>query len=195
MKKTTTTPSNTTRSTGALITGGTALLALNMSTDAQAAIVTGTNFEVNGVPTSPATVVSYQHLEGFNGNARWVISLIPQLSALSRDAALIPAGDGAFKLLSGGYEINGSRSFLDQLGWNGLDGQQGYIGVQFTIDSNTHYGWMAATVSDNRLILSRWGYNDVANEPIKAGDTIPEPGTLAFLAAGAGCLMALRRIL
>ena len=66
-------------------------------------------------------------------------------------------------------------------------------------------GWIKLKFSDagtpgipTALTILGWAYNDVAGEPINAGQTtsaVPEPGTMALglLASGAGGLVALRR--
>jgi hypothetical protein len=74
-----------------------------------------------------------------------------------------------------------------------------YLGLKFTIDGETHYGWARVTVQvikDNGLsaTLTGYAYETVANMPIVAGQTsgtetgvnpAPSDGSLGALAAGA----------
>lgn len=74
----------------------------------------------------------------------------------------------------------------------------GFLGVRFTLSGNTHYGWVdvetdpggqtAATITIKAL-----AYEDTPNTPILAGVTVPEPSSLALLAAGAGALAMNRK--
>ncbi len=67
-----------------------------------------------------------------------------------------------------------------------------FIGVKFSIDADTHYGWVAYELAGDTswAKISEWAYEDTAGQSIFAGDTgapVPEPGTagLALLALGA----------
>ncbi|MBN1556379.1 MAG: PEP-CTERM sorting domain-containing protein [Phycisphaerae bacterium] len=66
-----------------------------------------------------------------------------------------------------------------------------YLGVSFKLDSQTHYGWIAAQYdrNANKLFISGYAYETEVDTPIKAGAT-PEPTTLTLLGFGA---LALRR--
>ncbi|QDU70467.1 PEP-CTERM sorting domain-containing protein [Mucisphaera calidilacus] len=72
-------------------------------------------------------------------------------------------------------------------------GQGNYIGYRFEIDGNTHYGWVQVDVTDNLInaIITGYAYESTPDTGIVAG-AIPEPTSLALLAAGAGAL-GLRR--
>ena len=73
----------------------------------------------------------------------------------------------------------------------------GYIGFRFDNGADNgdfHYGWVRATgdASGTVLTLNEWAYEDQANTPITA-PAVPEPGSLALLAMGAGALATYRR--
>jgi hypothetical protein len=72
----------------------------------------------------------------------------------------------------------------------------GYIGVQFPIGANIHYGYVGyegtgAENSPNGRVFSL-GYETIPGAAIAAG-AIPEPSSLALLAAGAVGVSAYRR--
>ncbi len=81
--------------------------------------------------------------------------------------------------------------------------KNGYIG--FTIGSGTglKFGWIEIanyinTSADFSYIVKDWGYEDIPNTPILAGDTVgvsavPEPTSLALIAMGAGGLVLFRK--
>ena len=73
---------------------------------------------------------------------------------------------------------------------------EGFIGVEFNIGADTHYGWVRV---ENRVgapgqmyTLVDYAYEDTPNTPIDAG-AIPEPGSLGLLALGAVGLLGWRR--
>lgn len=57
-----------------------------------------------------------------------------------------------------------------------------YLGVQFYINSNIHFGWIRFTFSsaDNTCILQDYAYDDAPNTPINAGDMLTGVNTLDF---------------
>lgn len=69
-----------------------------------------------------------------------------------------------------------------------------YVGLQFVLPgTGTHYGWVEAVGVDGQLTLARYGYETVADVGIRTPAAVPEPGSLALLAAGAAGVLALRR--
>ena len=190
-----------TASTGALATGGTALMALSMTTDAQAAIVYGTNFELNANSVSPAVLTNSYNQDvfvAFDGQVSW--SMNSGFSHQMGTGKLVGSGFEDFSMLASVYPIGPAASFHNNNYWIGLSGQSGYIGVEFTVGAGTHYGWMEASVdgagqfsiSSRQLTISSWAYEDVPGVSIPAG-AIPEPGSLSLLALGAAGLIMRRR--
>lgn len=57
-----------------------------------------------------------------------------------------------------------------------------YVGVRFSIDGATHYGWIRMTVSDTRrpitATITGYAYETVADQPIKAGQLNDEASNL-----------------
>lgn len=74
-----------------------------------------------------------------------------------------------------------------------------YLALRFTIDENTHYGWMEVqTKGASELKLLSWSYNSTPGEDILVGTTaVPEPSAtisgLALLALGAAGIQRLRK--
>jgi PEP-CTERM motif len=69
-------------------------------------------------------------------------------------------------------------------------GGAGYLGLQFQIDGQTHYGWASLTTkvslrNEYQELLTGYVYDTVANQSLTAGQgQTPEPGTLGLLALG-----------
>ncbi len=79
----------------------------------------------------------------------------------------------------------------DPNGW--ADSPNQYLGLAFDISGATHYGWARLTVNaDTTATLHDWAYESSAGRGIAAGQTVPEPGTLALLALGAAGVGAMR---
>lgn len=97
----------------------------------------------------------------------------------------------------------GSASFQDDecLGWK--PPARGYVGLRFTIDGDTHYGWLrlivtpSSTQKAETVTITGYAYETEPNTPIvidqRPGDDVissgpSEPASLGVLAAGASGL-------
>jgi hypothetical protein len=84
--------------------------------------------------------------------------------------------------------------------WNDVENR--FLGVSFSLDGETHYGWIRMNVNlgkvlDIRAIVTGYAYESVANAPIRAGQTsgnaesdgndaiAPRSMSLGMLAGGA----------
>lgn len=80
-----------------------------------------------------------------------------------------------------------------------LNSADNIVGFRFQNEANgnaTHYGWFRVSLSTalnaQPRVMVEYAYNDVAGEPIGAGQ-IPAPGSLALLALGAVGVAGRRR--
>lgn len=76
----------------------------------------------------------------------------------------------------------------------------GYLGLKFTRNNQTYYGWAeigtSVTTNSASVELYRYAYNDTPNASIQAGQIAsptPEPSSLALFALGAAGVLAVRR--
>jgi hypothetical protein len=82
-----------------------------------------------------------------------------------------------------------------------VNGGEGYVGLQFLIGGQVHYGWASFSITPpNQLfagyneVLTGYAHNTIADATILAGQgTVPEPGTLGLLALGSLGLAFWRR--
>lgn len=72
--------------------------------------------------------------------------------------------------------------------------QDAYLGIRFMEGGHNHYGWLNVSV-DKQVIIHGFGYNDVADATIRAGQisAVPEPSTLTFFAMGGIAIAGMRR--
>lgn len=91
---------------------------------------------------------------------------------------------------SGGADVAATKN-----NYNFFSGDDKYVGVSFEIAGALHYGWVGFEIdSTNPLhgVIRDYAYESTPNTALEAG-AIPEPGSLALLAAGAGALAFRRR--
>lgn len=64
-------------------------------------------------------------------------------------------------------------------------GHNAFLGVEFFIDANIHYGWINVKIEEDFPFgrIYGWAYGSTPNTPILAG-AIPEPSTLLLLLSG-----------
>jgi len=119
-------------------------------------------------------------------------------------AVILDAGNMQVANLALGTLIDSSDSFTtpavlskltDQDGSGNFNGTSGYMGVQFQLNGNTHYGYVGYQSPPGQPRMGNvfaivW--EDQPNTGVLAGG-IPEPSSLALLAAGAAGLSAYRR--
>jgi len=112
-------------------------------------------------------------------------------------ASLLQAGeliDGSLNYVSGsGVFLSGFDSFVGPYGQ--FYGNSGFAGLSFHLqgESGVHYGWAELHDPPGDLTVVRVGYETEQNTGIVTPSLVPEPGTLALLAAGAAGVLALRR--
>jgi hypothetical protein len=78
-----------------------------------------------------------------------------------------------------------------------------YAGLSFVLPDGQHFGWVELSGTGGTITLTRYGYECDPNTAIAAGagvegavcsaQSVPEPGSLALLVAGAAGVLALRR--
>ena len=69
-----------------------------------------------------------------------------------------------------------------------------FIGLEFPINATSHFGWVRVDIDNaaGTFNIVDWAYESTPGVGIEAG-AIPEPGSLALLAAGAAGVAGLRR--
>lgn len=102
------------------------------------------------------------------------------------------------KLIQGFPTNHSSRTYWFGQWANGGKGlKHRYLGIKFTINGSSHYGWarISVSISGNKAtsLLTGYAYETIANKPIVAGatkgpDVVVAPTTLGDLAAGASGL-------
>ena len=140
-------------------------------------------------------------------------------SALRAGAQIGPTAKfNAFGLV-GSYSLrphsggNATRGWIGALANDGKGVRDRYVGLKFTIGSETHYGWIRISVNVPNpskkgivVITTGYAYETEANKPIVAGATsddiqaaiapdplTPMPSSLGLLARGADSLAIWRR--
>ena len=99
---------------------------------------------------------------------------------------------GASSSVSAGKAFGGRNDFLSYGIYGFLSNfvdTRGFVGLQFDIGGNTHYGWADISGVGGGQTLHAFGYNDAPG----AASHVPEPNALMLLASGAVGLGMLRR--
>jgi hypothetical protein len=157
------------------------------------------DFDFDGIPAASAIVVS----GGGSVNA-WVIANNADTYAISNLPLSFSVGaQPGYRFGTDGtsFDLQRAGSFDGLQGF--ADGVTGYSGFVFLIGGSSHYGWvewthtLATGPGGGLLEVHNWAFEDTPLTPIHIADTgaaaVPEPGSLALLAAGAGGLLAWRR--
>ena len=103
--------------------------------------------------------------------------------------AVIGHGDpfGNYAILALGFKAYGTPGTYTGPWWNVSNR---FLGLDVTIDGQTYFGWAELSIPVSHhtpsLDIEGYAYNNVAGQPIEAGQTTstPEPGTLGLLALG-----------
>ena len=110
-------------------------------------------------------------------------TLFPQYGVLSGWQSH-PVGIPGVASLHVRYNIGSSGSFL---------GIRGYLGIEFFIAGQVHYGWMDLdNYQWNQTEIRSWAYESESGVPILAG-AIPEPSTLLVTCVLFGSCLSFRR--
>jgi hypothetical protein len=88
----------------------------------------------------------------------------------------VPYWSGSALLRQGSQLCTGLLGFFrEPTQWDQLaPGARRYVGLLLTIEGEIHYGWLGLNVGS--LSIDDFAYEDVPDTPIRAGDTVPEPG-------------------
>ena len=131
---------------------------------------------VAGIPDPPPNLVGHVSAVHFNES----ISLTPVLPRewiLAGEAPLF----GRYGPVFISCTTQGCNGY-----WQGVN-RDAYLGTQFYIGSELHYGWVHLLVFNNGGYIKEWAYDTVAGQGILAG-AVPEPSAWALLGLGIGCL-------
>jgi hypothetical protein len=80
--------------------------------------------------------------------------------------------------------------------WGGVaNGSSRFLGVRFDIAGQAHLGWAEISLQKDTpsATVLGYAYETAVGQSITAGNTVPEPSSLALFAAGAAGILALRR--
>lgn len=135
--------------------------------------VFGGNYQGAFVNYAPGKVV------GFFGNFGYATALG---SGFTVDAATTAGGPFQVSL---GYANNPLSQFDNANG--------AFIGLEFLIAGESHFGWVRVSIDNaaGTFVINDWAYNATPGAAIDTGQ-VPEPGSLALLAAGAFGLATFR---
>ena len=156
------------------------------------------DFDVNG--TTVFTFSRNQSPSGFTNQLNTYGNSVVGFNATTPKpgsyASRLPSGtliDGSLSYLSGsGVFLSGFDSIAGPYGQ--FFGQSGFAGLQFHLpgESGVHFGWAKLLDPPGDLTVFSIGYETIQNTGIVT-PALPEPGSLALLAAGAAGVLAMRR--
>jgi hypothetical protein len=152
------------------------------------------NFFADGTPGARNT-----HVTGTGVNQ--IVIDTPPFSAYAR--ALQPGTivDGTLNFGSTGVFRQDKESFkkphaLKEKGeWSNDINHSSYLGLQFQISGETHYGWAAVSVAlgSASLNVNEVAYESEANTGIQIPNAVPEPTSMALMLLGAGGIALLKK--
>ena len=163
------------------------------------AIYVNYNFDVNGDGTTDFVLRAI--------NAEFMVIPTGQNAVLGTPSTPPDLG-GAVGALATGYSIGPNlisprqwiQSGVSPIGtygpvfnyeWRGAN-TISYMGVQFSIGSEIHYGWVQIWAYPNGGWIREWAYDTVPGQAILAG-AVPEPSAWTFLVLGLGGLFVCGR--
>lgn len=194
-------------------------------------------FDINGDDVDDFTFSTNRLFASFRseGQNRFVGILPPPVEVDGNiwypDPQVVPLPEGTYIGADASFPFEGQwHHHTDSFGGEGTSGfllgyessglmqlSDAYIGVEFWIDENIHYGWIhyvGFSVAEFTLhtpdgpvsvwgfdipggVVDSWAYNATPGESITAGQ-VPEPATVALLAGivvlGAACFIRRRRM-
>jgi hypothetical protein len=130
----------------------------------------------------PTVTGKILNIRGKAASDQLIIGPLKKGSAIGPGDAFVRQGVLASTILHTAFGGCGA-GFPFPGGWRGT----GYMGFEFDISGEPHFGWAQLTVlSIHGVTVDSEFYNPVANQGIPAGETtsIPEPATLGLLALG-----------
>jgi hypothetical protein len=153
----------------------------------------GTNEYTFSFDSSP---VGFENVLNTYTNQVVGYTILPPDPKAGTYASLLHAGE----LIDGSDSyVNGSSVFLSGaffiFPFGDFYGNSGFAGLSFGLpgESGVHYGWAELQNSSAGLTVVEVGYETQQDTGIVTPGLVPEPGTLALLAAGAVGVLALRR--
>ena len=144
----------------------------------------------NGTPDLVFTGWRSFGLEGGQGND--YASGMLEVLGPAHGQVVGPGGPVNQKFLMGHYYSIYGRPSLGSVS-GGFPNGNGFIGVQFQINGQTHFGWVGFDASTGPTFgadVHVWGYayDTVPNQPILTGQGAPEPGSGSLVALALGSL-------
>jgi hypothetical protein len=107
-----------------------------------------------------------------HGNAVLGYAGSPQMfaSALAADVRIGPGGNFIHKTAAMGTWFDSSGQLNSRGPWKNV--HNGFLGVQFLIDGEKHYGWARISIKGSQMLLTGYAYETTPNTPIRSGQTV-----------------------